>query len=111
MQAEKITNSNADINSDPAVRPSPVQVRNGLTENPGYGSTDQFFPSHPDLIKRVSYPSLGRQPWLQIDERTNTGRRLNAWMIKQGWRVEPTMQLDGFDLIINLVVLGIAGRR
>jgi DNA-binding transcriptional LysR family regulator len=27
-------------------------------------------------------------------------------MHRQGWRVEPTMQLDNFDLIINLVSLG-----
>ncbi len=27
-------------------------------------------------------------------------------MAKQGWRIEPMMQLDNFDLIINLVALG-----
>jgi len=27
-------------------------------------------------------------------------------MRRQGWRVDPTMQLDNFDLIINLVSLG-----
>jgi DNA-binding transcriptional LysR family regulator len=50
---------------------------------------------------------LAKQPWLLIDEASNTGRKLRAWMIRQGWRVEPTMQLDGFDLIINLVALGL----
>ncbi len=50
---------------------------------------------------------IGRQSWLQIDERTNTGHRLHSWMAKQGWRIEPTMQLDSFDLIINLVALGL----
>lgn len=49
---------------------------------------------------------ISRQHWLQIDERTNTGHRLNVWTAKQGWRIEPTMQLDSFDLIINLVALG-----
>jgi DNA-binding transcriptional LysR family regulator len=49
---------------------------------------------------------VARQSWLQIDERTNTGQRLVNWTAKQGWRLEPAMQLDSFDLIINLVALG-----
>jgi DNA-binding transcriptional LysR family regulator len=49
---------------------------------------------------------LKKQNWLLIEERTNTGQRLRAWMKRQGWRIEPTMQLDNFDLIINLVSLG-----
>jgi DNA-binding transcriptional LysR family regulator len=49
---------------------------------------------------------LAQQQWLLLDERTNTGRKLRAWMNRQGLRVEPAMQLDGFDLIINLVALG-----
>lgn len=49
---------------------------------------------------------LKKQNWLLIDERSNTGQLLRSWMRRQGWRVEPTMQLDSFDLIINLVALG-----
>lgn len=49
---------------------------------------------------------LKRQNWLLIDERSNTGQQLRSWMKRQGWRFEPTMQLDNFDLIINLVSLG-----
>jgi len=49
---------------------------------------------------------LKKQNWLQIDEKSNTGRSLRLWMHHQGWRIEPTMQLDNFDLIINLVALG-----
>jgi DNA-binding transcriptional LysR family regulator len=44
--------------------------------------------------------------WLLIEERSNTGQQLHSWMHRQGWRIEPTMQLDNFDLIINLVSLG-----
>ena len=50
---------------------------------------------------------LTRQNWLLFDEHTNTGERLNAWLLRQGWRFEPVMQLDDFDLIINLVALGL----
>lgn len=49
---------------------------------------------------------LKRQNWLLIEERSNTGQQLRAWMRQQGWQVEPTMQLDNFDLIINLVSMG-----
>src|SRR5882724_3478505 len=49
---------------------------------------------------------LKKQSWLLIEERSNTGQQLRAWMKRQGWRIEPTMQLDNFDLIINLVSLG-----
>ena len=49
---------------------------------------------------------LKEQNWLLIEERSNTGQQLRAWMTDQGWRVAPTMQLDNFDLIINLVALG-----
>jgi DNA-binding transcriptional LysR family regulator len=49
---------------------------------------------------------LKKQNWLVIDERSNTGKQLRSWMQRQGWRIEPMMQLDNFDLIINLVSLG-----
>jgi DNA-binding transcriptional LysR family regulator len=37
----------------------------------------------------------------------HTGQQLRTWMRRQGWRIEPTMQLDNFDLIINLVSIGL----
>ncbi len=49
---------------------------------------------------------MNRQNWLVLDERSNTGRRLRAWMGRQGCRVPPGMQLDNFDLIISLAALG-----
>jgi DNA-binding transcriptional LysR family regulator len=49
---------------------------------------------------------LKEQNWLLIEDRSNTGQQLRAWMSDQGWSAAPTMQLDNFDLIINLVALG-----
>jgi DNA-binding transcriptional LysR family regulator len=46
------------------------------------------------------------QTWLLLDEKTSTGQQLQKWLSKQGWNVTPSMQLDSFDLIINLVSLG-----
>lgn len=51
-------------------------------------------------------PWLAQQPWLMLDDATNTGGRLRTWMKKQGWDIEPAMHLDSFDLVINLVALG-----
>lgn len=46
------------------------------------------------------------QRWLLIDRQGFTGRRLNHWLRAQGWLIEPAMELDGFDVIVNLVSLG-----
>lgn len=64
--------------------------------------------SYPKRARRGE--SLARwaaaQNWLSLDERSQTGRRLRAWMHAHDCKVEPVLQLDGFDLIINLVSLG-----
>ena len=49
---------------------------------------------------------LRKQNWLLIGKGSNTGRRMRSWQKKHGWSIEPVMQLDNFDLIINLVTLG-----
>ncbi len=49
---------------------------------------------------------VGNQPWLLLNDGTTTGQRLCQWMRRQGWEVSPSMELDSFDLIINLVSLG-----
>jgi DNA-binding transcriptional LysR family regulator len=49
---------------------------------------------------------LQAQNWLLIEESSNTGKQLRSWIKRQGLRISPVMQLDNFDLIINLVSLG-----
>jgi DNA-binding transcriptional LysR family regulator len=56
--------------------------------------------------ERLRREWLQKQNWLMFDERTNTGQRLHAWIQRQGWKLEPTMQLDSFDLVINLAAIG-----
>jgi DNA-binding transcriptional LysR family regulator len=46
------------------------------------------------------------QSWLLLDEKSQTGRRLREWMARHGCKVEPTLRLDSYDLIISLVSLG-----
>jgi len=50
---------------------------------------------------------LAKQSWLLLEETTNTGRELRRWMSRFDLKVQPTMQLDSFDLIITLVALGL----
>ncbi len=57
--------------------------------------------------KKGRWEWLCRQSWLLIEECSNTGQALRRWMAKQGIKVEPAMQLESFDLIINLVALGL----
>lgn len=56
--------------------------------------------------KRKAGEWLLSQNWLMFDPDTNTGAQLAVWMKRHGWTAEPTMQLDSFDLVINLVALG-----
>lgn len=49
---------------------------------------------------------LAAQSWLLPEDGSETGRRLRTWLKTQGLGIEPAMQLDNFDLIINLVALG-----
>lgn len=47
------------------------------------------------------------QRWVLIDRGGFTGRRLNHWLNTQSWHIEPAMELDSFDVIVNLVSLGL----
>lgn len=49
---------------------------------------------------------IRQQPWLLIDESSNTGKAMRRWLKRQGLAVPPAMELDSFDLIINLVATG-----
>jgi DNA-binding transcriptional LysR family regulator len=49
---------------------------------------------------------LSKQTWVLFDEKTNTGHRLRKWMTGSNLKVEPSIQLDNFDLIITLVSIG-----
>ena len=47
------------------------------------------------------------QSWLLIGDDTTTGQALRKWLRDQGLALTPAMELDNFDLIINLVALGL----
>ncbi|MGB8356234.1 MAG: LysR family transcriptional regulator [Chthoniobacteraceae bacterium] len=49
---------------------------------------------------------LGGQHLLLIHEESNTGRQVQQWLTRKGVKTAPVTQMDNFDLIINLVALG-----
>ena len=50
---------------------------------------------------------LAGERWLLIDAQGETGRTLRHWLAAQDWPIEPAMELDSFDVIVNLVALGL----
>jgi DNA-binding transcriptional LysR family regulator len=60
---------------------------------------------------RVSFRSLKKQlrdqRWLALRRDDPTGAALHRWLADQGLHVEPVMELDSFDVIVNLVSLGL----
>ncbi|HEX7863024.1 MAG TPA: LysR family transcriptional regulator [Verrucomicrobiae bacterium] len=49
---------------------------------------------------------LVRQKWLIYAEESNTGKELRQWLRREGLRLNEQAEFDNFDLIINLVSLG-----
>lgn len=49
---------------------------------------------------------LTSRRWLMLDPRTNTGRAMRFWLTEQSLDIEPAMELDSFDVVIQLVATG-----
>ena len=68
------------------------------------------FPLPRDSVRagpKALHKLLAGQRWLMIDREGNTGRRLRRWLESRNWRIEPAMELDSFDMIVNLVSMGL----
>ncbi|HEV2248564.1 MAG TPA: LysR family transcriptional regulator [Terriglobia bacterium] len=63
-------------------------------------------PSDPEPLQELK-KHLSGQRWLMIERESYTGQRLYPWLNQQGWQIEPAMELDSFDVIVNLVSLGL----
>lgn len=50
--------------------------------------------------------SLSDQRWLLIHHRANTRKLIDDWFQQQGVSINPIMEMDNFDLIVNMVGLG-----
>jgi len=56
---------------------------------------------------RALQKALAEQTWLLLGEGSNTSSQLRHWMKAQGWAIRASHEMDNFDLIINLVALGL----
>jgi DNA-binding transcriptional LysR family regulator len=64
--------------------------------------------SLPDRVSRQGVSKWAKTvPWILLHEGTETGRMLRQWLKLHRLPVEASMQVDNFDLIINLVALGL----
>ena len=45
--------------------------------------------------------------WLLVTRQSNTGKQLHGWLQKAGLCLEPVLESDNFDFIVNLVSLGL----
>lgn len=65
----------------------------------------------PDVASPVSITDLlklfARHRWLLISDATNTGKRMRGWLARNHVTIETAMEADNFDLIANLVSLGV----
>lgn len=90
----------------PTRLPETLKVTHRFTDAFAIIAPAQTADAFPGGSKRARLEWANRQNWLLLDEATNTGRRLRAWLRREGIEAEPGMTLDSFDLIINLVGLG-----
>ena len=100
---------------DAGIVAAPPRLSRALTVTHRF--TDEFVAIAPPKLKlsgsrRPVAPAalaqhFARQRWLLISDETNTGHRLRAWLDRNGVPAEAAMQADNFDLIVNLVSLGL----
>jgi DNA-binding transcriptional LysR family regulator len=68
-------------------------------------------PKSYSLPPRATLKALTRwsadHPWILLDENTETGRLMRRWLRGRGFSTQAAMQADNFDLIINLVAMGL----
>lgn len=107
LQSLEAGNLDAGLICPPKSLPRGLQVTHRFT--------DEFtlvVPPHMDIpVTPVSINEaqklLAKERWLLLDQQGNTGAALRRWLEKQSWKIEPAMELDSFDLITNLVSLGL----
>ena len=100
---------------DVGIVAAPPQLSRALTMTHRF--TDEFLAIAPPKFRLSGATSrirpselpklLARQRWLLISDETSTGKRLRAWLTRNEVNVDTTMEADNFDLIVNLVSLGL----
>lgn len=100
---------------DVGVIAAPAQLSRGLTITHRF--VDEFVAIAPPKLripgplrrlKPTELPKIfNKQRWMLISEDTSTGQRLRGWLARHHAKLETAMEADNFDLIVNLVSLGL----
>jgi DNA-binding transcriptional LysR family regulator len=103
-----LENNEADLGvfSPPSRMPDTLRVTHRFTDGFAIIASTHAARDSDFVSKAARLAWANRQNWLLLEESGNTGRRLRTWMKREGIVAEPGMTLDSFDLIINLVSLG-----
>jgi DNA-binding transcriptional LysR family regulator len=91
----------------PARVPATLRVTHAFDDAFTLIAPAQLAATFPKRAKKADLQEWAlQQNWLSLDQRSQTGLRLRAWMVSHGCDVVPSLELDSYDLIINLVALG-----
>lgn len=67
--------------------------------------------TRPPRSERIRVKELGRalanERWLMLDRKSTTGSLLHEWLEDHGFDCAPAMEVNNFDLIVNMVALGL----
>jgi DNA-binding transcriptional LysR family regulator len=93
---------------EPARMPDDARVARRFTDSfalaaPAGGKSLGRKPVAPEEFQR-RHPEI---PWLLLYDTSPSGRRLREWLHARGFVIDPAMEADNFDLIVNLVGLGL----
>ena len=69
---------------------------------PGFKLSNTQPSTKPEFLEKLF---RGRQ-WLLINKECLTGKLLDRWLTRRGILLERAMEMDNFDLIVNLVGMG-----
>lgn len=102
-------NLDAGLVCPPPRLPPSLKVTHRFTDEFTAIAPPQFSqaPEMTSVTMKQLRKQFANQRWLLIDRQGFTGRRLNHWLRTHDWLLEPAMELDSFDVIVNLVSLGL----
>jgi DNA-binding transcriptional LysR family regulator len=93
--------------SSPARLPRTLEAAHSFKDVFTFIGPEALATEYASVPERERREWLRAQRWLLIDPETVTGRRLQQWLRRTGLHVKGEFAVDNFDLIINLVALGL----
>lgn len=108
LQALEENNLDVGVLSPPTRLPVALKITHRFKDAFVLITPKDLTPPAKSLSERIKewQPWLRKQSWLLIHENSNTGTRLRRWLVRRNWLPDSVAEFDNFDLVINLVALG-----